>query len=274
MSSELDFGLGMSVVPPRNWVLEYVLSSHRYLMCLRKPVSQSEWLPLQYAIVVMYLDDGSVSYHMYQPLRPLSQRGELTSSFEDLTRALRAIRQRQGHNLVVPGEFDLSTNCVSFACFCSAPTTLRTLSRMTNGPLTPPIVLYRILGVTEIMRGSMMSGMVAVLSDSGVGGVSLERRSWAAIGVLLRGLIVTKLEVEVGGSSDRAGSASAAYDGLHLGDRLSLSLLSRLVVDIYTLHVHMKYCLVQVLITCAKVLPFPMGSEGFSSQNSIAIAPL
>jgi hypothetical protein len=44
---------------------------------------------------------------------------------------------------------------------------LRTLSRITNGPLTPPMVLYRILGVTEIMRGSTTSGIVAVVSGSG-----------------------------------------------------------------------------------------------------------
>lgn len=36
---------------------------------------------------------------------------------------------------------------------------LRTLSRITNGPLTPPIVLYRILGVTCIIRGSIMGAM-------------------------------------------------------------------------------------------------------------------
>jgi len=31
---------------------------------------------------------------------------------------------------------------------------VQTLSRITNGPLIPPIVLYRILGVTDIIRGS------------------------------------------------------------------------------------------------------------------------
>lgn len=38
---------------------------------------------------------------------------------------------------------------------------LRTLSRMTNGPLTPPMVLYRNRGETFIMRGSRPA-MVAV----------------------------------------------------------------------------------------------------------------
>jgi hypothetical protein len=46
---------------------------------------------------------------------------------------------------------------------------LRTLSRITNGPFTPPMVLYRIRGVTEIMRGSTTSGIVAV-----VGGLERE----------------------------------------------------------------------------------------------------
>lgn len=37
---------------------------------------------------------------------------------------------------------------------------------MTNGPFTPPMVLYRIRGWTFIIRGSTMSGMAAaVLSD-------------------------------------------------------------------------------------------------------------
>jgi hypothetical protein len=40
---------------------------------------------------------------------PLRVIHHLTSSFQNLTRALCAIRQRQGHNLVVPWEFDLST---------------------------------------------------------------------------------------------------------------------------------------------------------------------
>jgi hypothetical protein len=35
----------------------------------------------------------------------------LTSSFQDLSRALGAIGQCEGHNLVVPGEFDLSSIC-------------------------------------------------------------------------------------------------------------------------------------------------------------------
>jgi hypothetical protein len=37
----------------------------------------------------------------------------------------------------------------------------RTLSRMTSGPFTPPMVLYRIRGWTDIMRGSRLD-MAAV----------------------------------------------------------------------------------------------------------------
>lgn len=38
----------------------------------------------------------------------------------------------------------------------------------------PPMVLYRILGVTDIMRGSVISGIVAVVSDSRTRKHSLE----------------------------------------------------------------------------------------------------
>lgn len=40
-------------------------------------------------------------------------RGQLTASFENLSRALGAIRQRKGDNLVEAGEFDLSIERVS-----------------------------------------------------------------------------------------------------------------------------------------------------------------
>ena len=42
-----------------------------------------------------------------------SELRQLTASFEDLSRALGAIRQREGDNLVESREFDLSTNRVS-----------------------------------------------------------------------------------------------------------------------------------------------------------------
>jgi hypothetical protein len=90
----------------------------------------------------------------------------LTSSFQNLTRALGAIRQRQGHDLVVPGELDLSTILISFRDIGSCYLRRRTLSRTTNGPLMPPMVLYLILGWTDIMRGSITSGMMAVVSAS------------------------------------------------------------------------------------------------------------
>jgi hypothetical protein len=58
----------------------------------------------------------------------------------------------------------------------------RTLSRTTNGPLMPPIVLYRMRGWTDIMRGSITSGMMAVVSASSRGWVSVEEVSLAAGG--------------------------------------------------------------------------------------------
>lgn len=86
----------------------------------------------------------------------------LTSSFQNLTRALSAIGKSECHDLIVSREFDL---------FCCQPASSkpvrfgrwrpRTLSRMTRGPLTPPTVLYRILGMTEYdedSRGSAMMG--------------------------------------------------------------------------------------------------------------------
>jgi hypothetical protein len=87
----------------------------------------------------------------------------LTSSFQHLARALSAIRQRQRHNLVIPREFDLCAVVISFRHVISECLRLHTLSRTTNGPLMPPMVLYRILGWTDIMRGSITSGMMAVM---------------------------------------------------------------------------------------------------------------
>jgi hypothetical protein len=109
----------------------------------------------------------------------------LTSSFQHLARALGAVRQRQGHNLVVPGELDLSTATISFRDFGSCDTRLRTLSRTTNGPLMPPMVLYRIRGWTDIMRGSITSGMMAVVSATFRGGVLVREGSSAAEGAFM-----------------------------------------------------------------------------------------
>jgi len=38
----------------------------------------------------------------------------------------------------------------------------RTFSRITNGPLTPPMVLYLILGWIAVMRGSSIPGAMTV----------------------------------------------------------------------------------------------------------------
>lgn len=64
--------------------------------------------------VGIYLDDGAVACSLCQCRTILSESEQLTSSFKDLTRALSAIGQSQGDNLVVSREFDLSTTCISF----------------------------------------------------------------------------------------------------------------------------------------------------------------
>lgn len=84
----------------------------------------------------------------------------LTSRLEDLASAFGAIRQRQGYDLIVAGKFDLPSARISLRHTLQTLPQPRTLSRMTNGPLMPPMVLYRSRGVTEIMRGSKTSGMV------------------------------------------------------------------------------------------------------------------
>ena len=66
---------------------------------------------------------------------------------------------------------------------------------MTNGPLTPPMVLYRMRGVTEIMRGSTTSGMVAVVSGLEAQYRSVISRGPQSIRSLEDGWVM-KLEVE------------------------------------------------------------------------------
>lgn len=78
-----------------------------------------------------------------------------TSSFEHLPRSFRAVGQGERYDLIVSREFDLHAKLVS----AGRPAVghrqgRRTLSRMTNGPLTPPIVLYVMRGFTEAIRGS------------------------------------------------------------------------------------------------------------------------
>lgn len=98
-----------------------------------------------------------------------------TSCFKDLTRSLAAIGQRQGHDLVESREFDLcflvSAHAPSYLLLISRRLTL---SKMTRGPLTPPMVLYRMRGVTDIMRGSTSPS----LAMAAVGG-RWEGLSWS-----------------------------------------------------------------------------------------------
>jgi hypothetical protein len=67
-----------------------------------------------------------------------------------------------------------------------------TLSRITNGPLTPPMVLYRRRGVTDIIRGSR-SGMAA-----SVEGVWVTERNRKTLGV--RGQLGVDVNAVVGWS--------------------------------------------------------------------------
>lgn len=89
-----------------------------------------------------------------------------TSRLQHLPTALRAIGQRQRHNLIEPREFDLEATLVLsklpfLTLTISCPQTTLTFSRMTKGPLTPPIVLYRMRGCTDIMRGSLSPAILA-----------------------------------------------------------------------------------------------------------------
>ena len=53
----------------------------------------------------------------------------------------------------------------------------RTLSRMTSGPLTPPIVLYFSRGLIEVMRGSSMEGAILAGQEDGTGDEEQVERS-------------------------------------------------------------------------------------------------
>ena len=66
---------------------------------------------------------------------------------------------------------------------------------MTSGPFTPPIVLYVIRGLTELIRGSPSAEGIAMAEDAeldlaaspGMGGAgSCHRRrfNWSAVGAL------------------------------------------------------------------------------------------
>lgn len=53
-------------------------------------------------------DVSNLFGHSLMTSTAAQRAGELTSGLQDLTRTLRAIGQRQGHNLIVTGELDLS----------------------------------------------------------------------------------------------------------------------------------------------------------------------
>lgn len=72
----------------------------------------------------------------------------LTPSFQHLTGSYGAIGKCEGDDLVVSRIFDLCDVLASARWSGKYPDAL-TFSRMTSGPLTPPTVLYLILGVTE-----------------------------------------------------------------------------------------------------------------------------
>jgi len=88
----------------------------------------------------------------------------LTSCLQNLTRALSAIGECQRHDFVEPWEFDLwqSRQLESGKQFFHMR---RTLSKITRGPLIPPMVLYLILGVTDIILGSNVAAG-AIVADT------------------------------------------------------------------------------------------------------------
>ena len=59
---------------------------------------------------------------------------------------------------------------------------------MTRGPFTPPMVLYRILGLTDIMRGSRLAMLAVMMSEFEVVSVAQGRefgrrnRRWSSSG--------------------------------------------------------------------------------------------
>lgn len=119
--------------------------------------------------VTEYLDDGSVTCPWRSARwRAVDMAATLTSGLEDLARPLRPVGERQGDNLIVPREFNLRVAASATAHANPTgqkprcPGGTRTFSRMTRGPLTPPTVLYRILGTIEYddeSRGSPMAAM-------------------------------------------------------------------------------------------------------------------
>jgi hypothetical protein len=54
-----------------------------------------------------------------------------------------------------------------------------TLSRMTRGPFTPPIVLYVIRGLTTPIRGSPAAEGISAAEDAGLGLVALPVMEYA-----------------------------------------------------------------------------------------------
>lgn len=93
-----------------------------------------------------YLDNGSITCGSWSACLKHLNKGDpgtvLTSSFEDLTRSLRAIGEGEGDDLVVSGVFDLSLLDRGWhSRRWMAGRDVLTFSTMTSGPLTPPTVL-------------------------------------------------------------------------------------------------------------------------------------
>ena len=65
------------------------------------------------------------------------------------------------------GNLTCNAHISLYFLLCSSSWRLRTFSRMTSGPLTPPIVLYRMRGVTDIMRGSTSSPLAMAAVSCG-----------------------------------------------------------------------------------------------------------
>ena len=111
-----------------------------------------------------YLYNGPIACACnYQLLKTIKIRYHIHSTFgfQHLSRSLRSVGKCQGNNLIKPWEFDLEVIKISILQLEESFIWRHTLSSMTRGPFTPPIVLYRILGWTVVMRGSSIPGAMA-----------------------------------------------------------------------------------------------------------------
>lgn len=127
----------------------------------------------------MYLNDGTIAWFFV-----LAQLSHLFSSML-IPRASSTCPDRSVPSGSVSDTISLNLGNLTWGCrqlnalwLCSF--TRRTLSRMTSGPLMPPIVLYRIRGCT-LIRASSIEGAMLVRY-----GKCVERTSSGTLGKVVR----------------------------------------------------------------------------------------